>query len=171
MKKNKFLIVGLSFGIIMTMFLLVQNLFFDNDNPTFSLSRSILASIIGGTVAGLVFALILRAFSKFKMAKNITITDLQPQETILFNTNANHFKGFEGVGGKLFLTNKRLVFKSHKFNIQNHDLSININVIKIVERYKTANIINNGLKIETATTAEKFVVEEAEEWLKKLQHV
>jgi len=44
--------------------------------------------------------------------------------------------GAEAVGGKLFLTNRRLVFKSHKLNIQNHELSIHLIDIANVGRYK-----------------------------------
>ncbi len=75
----------------------------------------------------------------------------------------------EGVGGRLYLTNKRLVFKSHKLNIQNHQLSINLIDVIGFNKYKTLGIINNGLSIQTAqNTTEKFVVEQADEWINKL---
>ena len=38
-------------------------------------------------------------------------------ENIEIEGPANLFRGMEGVGGKLFLTNKKVAFKSHKINI------------------------------------------------------
>ena len=46
--------------------------------------------------------------------------DLVDNEKIEFAKGSNHFKG---VGGKLFLTNKRVLFKSHSINVQNHLLN------------------------------------------------
>lgn len=95
--------------------------------------------------------------------------DTQADETILFDTGANHFKGAEGVGGKLYLTTKRLVFKSHKFNIQNHELSISLSDIDKVDRYKTLGLVNNGLSVKTVDNkTEKFVVQKIDEWLNQL---
>ena len=74
----------------------------------------------------------------------------------------------EGVGGKLYLTNWRLVFQSHKLNIQNHQLSINLMDIQSVGRYKTLGLVNNGLTIVTTNTTEKFVVEQVNQWIKQL---
>lgn len=44
--------------------------------------------------------------------------NLEKDEKIVRRNRANHIKPLEGVGGKLFLTNFRLIFKSHFFNIQ-----------------------------------------------------
>lgn len=98
-----------------------------------------------------------------------TKIDIDPDENIMFETPANHFKGIEGVGGRLYLTNRRLIFKSHKLNIQNHQLSIDLSDIKHVDRYKTLGLVNNGLVITIITDkTEKFVVEKVEEWVKLL---
>lgn len=90
-------------------------------------------------------------------------------ETIVFETGANHFKGVEAVVGKLYLTNKRLVFKSHKLNIQNHELSIHLSDVKNADRYKALGISNNGLVVTTINhTIEKFVVQQPGEWMEHL---
>ncbi|MGZ5283455.1 MAG: GRAM domain-containing protein, partial [Bacteroidia bacterium] len=94
----------------------------------------------------------------------------QPGENIVFETPANHFKGIEAVGGSLYLTSKRLVFKSHKLNIQNHEFSIDLVEIKSVDRYKSIGLADNGLSIITSKgVTEKFVVEQIEEWVKLLK--
>lgn len=45
-------------------------------------------------------------------------TELLPNETVIKEGAANLQRGAETVGSKLFLTNQRLVFESHAFNIQ-----------------------------------------------------
>ena len=69
----------------------------------------------------------------------------------------------------MYLTNKRLVFKSHKLNVQNHELSLQLSDIAKVEAYKTMGLINNGLVVTTRhNTTEKFVVDQRSEWLARL---
>ena len=45
-------------------------------------------------------------------------TEMLQGEVAIKDGAANLQRGMEAVGGKLFLTNFRLVFESHKFNIQ-----------------------------------------------------
>ena len=82
----------------------------------------------------------------------------------LFSKGANHLKGWEGVGGKLFLTDKQLIFKSHKFNIQNHEQGFDLSRINKVE-----NPSGKRLNFEYEGKLEKFVVEEPEKWVEKLK--
>ena len=67
--------------------------------------------------------------------------------------------GWEGVGGKLFLTNQRIFFKSHGLNIQIHELSIPLNEIENIDVGNSFWIIPNELTIKTRNgKKEKFVV-------------
>jgi hypothetical protein len=96
--------------------------------------------------------------------------ELQPDETILKDIRANHFKGIESVGGRLYATNQRVVFKSHILNVQNHILSIPYSDIKSFGTRNTLGIIPNGLYIELHNgTIEKFVVPRRNEWIELLQ--
>jgi hypothetical protein len=45
-------------------------------------------------------------------------TQLHPDEKIIKEGAANLQKNIETVGGKLYLTNQRLVFEAHSFNVQ-----------------------------------------------------
>ncbi len=120
-------------------------------------------------MGGLVFGWLIGKFVNSKLLTKGTEIVLEPSENILFETGANHSKGLEAVGGKLYLTNKRLVFKSHKFNIQGHELSIPLSDISKVERTKTWGLINNSLSITTTgNKIEKFVVEQPGEWINYL---
>src|SRR5205814_4334021 len=136
---------GLSFGIGMTIFFILQDLF-TNDHPTTNrIIKSIIAGLVTGAISGVLFGWLIGLFAKSKFVAQTTKIDTDPDESILFHTPANHFKGMEGVGGKLYLTDKRLMFKSHKLNVQNDQLAINLTDIKKVDKYKTLGVIDSGL--------------------------
>lgn len=99
------------------------------------------------------------------IAKDIIIS---PEE-IIYDGGANQIKGREGVGGKLFITNQRILFISHKFNIQNGETTILSENVKNIEKVKLSRFFNTGILItlEDATTY-KFVVNKQEEWFSKL---
>jgi hypothetical protein len=167
-KRNRFRI-GLSFGIAMAVFFILQNLVTSDKHTTNQIIKSIASGLVAGAISGVLFGWLMGLFAKSKFVTQTTKIVIGPDENILFETPANHFKGIEGVGGKLYLTNKRLVFKSHKLNIQNHELSIQLTDIKNVDRHKTLGIVNNGLTITTINDKiEKFVVEQVENWIKYL---
>jgi hypothetical protein len=103
-----------------------------------------------------------------KLGKNIK-PELTQNEEIEIEGPANIFRGIEGVGGKLFLTNKKVIFKSHKLNIQKGQTDINYeNIAELIKR-KTAKLIENAIRIKTNDGKEfDFVVNEREKWIEKL---
>ncbi len=91
------------------------------------------------------------------------------EENAMFCGGANHFKNGEGVGGKMVLFQDSLVFKSHKFNIQNHELHIPLSDIAAVSAYNVWGIVPTGLEvIKKAGGSEKFVVEKPGEWVEEI---
>lgn len=70
-------------------------------------------------------------------------------EQIYFDVLANLFIGPEAVGGKLKITDRRLVFKSHDFNIQTGTIEILIEQIAEVKKRNTLGIVPNGMSIIT----------------------
>lgn len=160
---------GLSFGVGITVSFIIRNLWIADALTSKTILKAFTSAVIGGVVAGFIFGLILGWFKSSAYVFLATKIETQPDEIISFQTLANHFKGVEGVGGKLYLTNQRLVFKSHKLNFQNHELSINLIDINKVERYRNLGIVNNGLTVTSKLNGvDKFVVEQANEWFKKL---
>ena len=61
-------------------------------------------------------------------------TELKQNEQIIKQGAANLQKGLETVGGKLYLTNQRLVFEAHKINIQGDSTEINLSDIQSSEK-------------------------------------
>jgi len=169
MTKKAKLKAGMIFGIGMAVLFILQNLLANDHLTSKEITKIIAAGLIGGSIAGLLFGWLMGVFSFSKFVKQTTTIETEPGETILFETQANHFRNIEGVGGMLYLTNRRLIFKSHKLNIQNHQLSINLTDIHKIDSYKVLRIFNTGFFIKTnRNTTEKFVVEQPGEWIKQL---
>jgi hypothetical protein len=169
MKLKNIFKTGLSFGIAITILFILQKLLDNEELTSTEIIKLVVEGISTVIFASFLYGLLMSAFIKSKFVKNTTKISTQPDETILFETPANHFKSIEAVGGKLYLTNQRLIFQSHKLNIQNHQLSINLNDIDNVHRYKTLGMIDNGLSITTNnSTTKNFVVEQPAKWIEML---
>ncbi|MFC4304407.1 GRAM domain-containing protein [Cohnella boryungensis] len=86
--------------------------------------------------------------------------ELRPTEQyILQNAAANLFRGIEGVGGRLDVTNERVIFRPHSLNIQTKILEIDLQEIVKVEKRNTMFVVPNGMKICVTSGKEyKFVV-------------
>jgi hypothetical protein len=99
-----------------------------------------------------------------QLLKSIPKVELSNDEKMLLEAGASHIKGIEAVGGKLTLTDKRLVFKSHRFNLQNHQQEIPINEIKAVSQGKGYQQKMVELKL-TNNQTHKFLVELPSQWI------
>jgi hypothetical protein len=90
-------------------------------------------------------------------------------EAILKQGGASHFKGMEAVGGKLFLTDHRLVFKSHRFNIQVHEESYALGDIVAVEPRRGISIVGDGMAVVMHDgREERFVVFGRRDWITRI---
>jgi hypothetical protein len=136
-----------------------------------SLNSYLFQGIFFGLFMGIGFPYVTQKFgSKItsKLGKNIT-PELTPDEQVEIEGPANLFCGIEGVGGKLFLTNKKVIFKSHNINIQKGQTNINYeNITELIKR-KTLKLIDNGIRIKTNEGKYfDFVVNERDKWVAKL---
>ena len=97
-------------------------------------------------------------------------TELAEGESILHEGPANHWKKGEAVGGGLTLTTDRLIFESHRVNIQRHAESYLIRRIADLEVGTNLFIIKNGLEVTFQDGArEKLVVNNPSDWIKKIK--
>ena len=163
MRGNAFIKAGLYFGIITSFFLAL----------IFRIS-SLLGlglSLVVGLVSGVLFSLCLGIFIKVQSKKVEPLgRQMAREHRIVFEGKANHFMNKEGVGGWLFLTPEFLFFKSHRFNFQNHELTIPVSLIKSATPCKLLNFAT-GLKIEkTNGTWETFAVDGNNEWVVKINN-
>lgn len=129
----------------------------------------------GGFLSGFAFGWAIKRFLKVSMTTTLLELDgreagFDADEAVVHYGPANHFKGIESVGGKLFLTNKRLRFRSHKFNVQSHDESYPIETIATAEPTRTLGIVPNGVLVLLRDgRRERFVVGGRAEWVAHLQ--
>lgn len=80
-------------------------------------------------------------------------------EEILADMAANLFRGIEGVGGRLKITSRRLVFQPHAVNFQRSPLELSLGDIGDVRKRNTLGLIPNGMLVSTLAGVEyKFVV-------------
>lgn len=88
------------------------------------LSEGFFFGLVTAVASGLAFGL---AMAGFMVIQRRRVARARPEftgEQLLHDGPANHFRNGEGVGGWLYLTKERLLFRSHQFNIQRHESSI-----------------------------------------------
>lgn len=151
--KNAF-IAGIAFALLFGIYL--------------ALTYGVEIALITGPISGILFGGAMYLFSASKKVNKQTQLAIDEKD-ILFSGPANHFLNREGVGGKMYLLQDKIVFKSHSFNIQNHEQSIAMNEIADVLFFNTLGIVPNGLKIVlTNNKTEKFVVNNWKQWKEEI---
>jgi hypothetical protein len=96
----------------------------------------------------------------------------QPQneaEELVGTFGANLWRGFEAVGGRMILTNQRVLFAAHNFNFQTTPLVIPLSAIETVVPSLTFGILPNGITIHCSDKKYKFVVWHRARIISKLQ--
>ena len=96
-------------------------------------------------------------FQLFMLNKNKKIAK-EINGKIYYQGPASHFVGVESVGGYLFVTKDKIIFKSHSFNIQNHSIEISLKNIIEVKPYNNLRIFPHGLEVIQKEKTDKFVV-------------
>jgi len=108
----------------------------------------------------------LQKFNMKSVTKMMMKTSIEDEENGILCGGANHFKSIEGVGGKMVLFHDELVFKSHKINIQRHEIRMPLSTIADITTYQVWGLFPTGLKITLQNgSVEKFVVGKPDEWV------
>jgi hypothetical protein len=134
-------------------------------------NRSLESAILQGVIFGALFMLLFPWTLEKMIGKRVDtiLPELLENEKVEEEIGASLFRGIEGVGGKIFFTNQRLIFKSHSLNIQKGQTNIDYSEISSVGKRKTMKIINNGIKILTNKGQEYcFVVNDRESQIQKI---
>ena len=98
-------------------------------------------------------------------------TELRQGEQVIKEGPANLQRNIETVGGKLYLTNQRLVFEAHKFNVQQGVTGVELSNIQALRTCWTRllglfPIFPNSLAIYTKHGEEyRFVLFERSAWV------
>jgi hypothetical protein len=149
------LLSGISFGILM--------------GTGFALFSGSRAGFYLGIGIGLLFGVMITAFAEWQRSQFKSAFPGEGNERLLKQGPANHFQGWEGVGGWLYLTDRRLLFRSHRFNARNHELSVPLDEIEDARTSLTARLIPNGLLIKSLHGEERFVVRGRLQWVTEIR--
>ncbi len=85
--------------------------------------------------------------------------DKRLSEEILADVAANLFRGIESVGGRLKITNRRVMFEPHAINFQKIPAEIHLSEIAEVGARNTMGFVPNGVFLRTKSGVEyNFVV-------------
>jgi len=96
--------------------------------------------------------------------------ELRNSESLIKQGSANHWQGWEAVGGRLFLTDQRLVFKSHKVNVQKHEISMELEEVVSIKQRNNFLLVPNGISIFLQNGhEEQFVVWSRKDWINKIR--
>lgn len=163
------IVFALSSGVVYSVVLYLFDRMFDDN--LYSLGGLIFQGVFFGLFFGLGFPYLMGKYGTGMINKlgNTINPELFEDELIECDFGANLFRGIEGVGGKVFLTNKKLIFKAHKFNIQNGQSDFAYEEIVSLTKRKTGGIVDNGVRLQTKDGKNHdFVLNEREIFLEKL---
>lgn len=95
--------------------------------------------------------------------------DLDVDENLVRDGGANMQRGMEAVGGWLYLTDMRLVFQSHKFNVQTGATEIPLDQVTSVRPCWTKfmgvlPLFPNSLAVTVDQTEHRFVLFGRQQW-------
>ncbi len=154
------LTAGLSYGAFRYLF--------DMQN----LERAAISALVFALFFGFGYPAFLSWFTNRQLAK-IKDPELEANEVILFRDAASIYKNkWVAVGGKLFITNQRLIFIPTKANFNKGNVEIKrANIMQITKR-KSGGIVNNGMKLSYLDGSEHiFILNSRDEIVKMLQEV
>ena len=93
-------------------------------------------------------------------------------DTMLLQSAATYINGRETVVGKLFLTNKRILFKCKKQHGQNLEVSIPLDAVESITPFKVLWFVNSGISFTTKGKKEpiKFVSNDMKQLMLAIQN-
>jgi hypothetical protein len=124
--------------------------------------------LIKGAVAGVLFGLAIAGFAEWQRRRFTSENPCAPGEQLLKQGAANQFRGWEAVGGWLYLTDRRLLFRPHRYNVQKQGLEVPLTDIVETQVCATVWVIPNGLRVVTSQGAQRFVVEGRRSWVEAI---
>jgi len=156
------LMTGVPYGLIM-------GVFFSRGNGW---AIGLPIGLIAGVFFGVLFTLAIRWFSNRQIKRCEEKRPDLGNESIQLEGPANLFRGKEGVGGYLWLTESRLLFQSHRFNVQSGPWETPVSEVASAEPTKTLGFLDNGLQVKLSNgDSVRFVVNKNRFWADAIREV
>jgi len=124
-----------------------------------------------GAIMGTLFGLFMCVFAEYQ-SRNFEKNKKQITggRNVLKKRPANHVMNGESVGGYLFLLDESIIFKSHKINVNRHQLILPLEEITDIKPSLTLGLVPNGMKITTSGgEVEQFVINGRKDWVRKIE--
>jgi hypothetical protein len=152
------------FGLLLGLFLSWADGSFPPADAYQAMKIALVMVTCGGAFAG-----ITGFFLRSDIVPAVEDLPLESGERLIHTGYANHFRNFECRGGRLAVTDKRLLFIPHSMNIQTGQLSLPRSEIAAVMPALTFGVVPNGLKARMRSGAvHRFVVTDRATWLRTL---
>jgi hypothetical protein len=95
---------------------------------------------------------------------------LEDEEVIVRETEANHYIDGKLMIGRLFLTNRRLVFRAHLHNFHQYDITIDLGGVASVSYKNNIGIFSHGIWVhETSDLVHHFSVWSRRRWKEAIE--
>lgn len=158
--KTNTVLVGVYSGSIVGV---LMGIFFGISTTPFSVGFS------SGIGFGLLFGIAFAVFSIFANRKYSSIPLEISKGGVVVHGPASRFKGGAPQGGWLYLTQEKLIFKTHNMNFHKDEFEISLKDIRKFGEHKILSIFTNGIFVELPSgRREKFVVAQPDEWIEVL---
>ncbi len=167
MKDNliNFLRVAILYGTVMGLLVGVPTAIFAG------IDTGLKEGITIGAIMGTLFGLLMCLFAEYQtrnFEKNIS--QITGGRNVLKKGPANHVMNGESVGGYLFLLDESIIFKSHKINVNSHQLILPLEEITDIKPSLTLRLVPNGMRITTSGgEVEQFVVNGRKDWVREIE--
>jgi len=149
---------GILFGLLFGLF----NAFYVDINAAF----------IAGPISGIMFGVAFYLICNARICRQQAQEEIKEKGKSIHSGSVGHIQDNEVVSGKLYLLKSRLVFQTHRPNVQHHKVSIDIKQIKEVRFFNTHGEIPNGLGIYmTDEKTERFIVSERRIWKSEIERL
>lgn len=117
-----------------------------------------------GLFMGFFYSLIIR-YSSGRTYKEVNI-ELDKEEALIKDGGANRWTGNNPEGGRLVLTDRRLIFRAQQYNTQYYQLSFELQELCNIQVTKSWLLLKNELRFEVADgTLFRFAVDNPNRWL------
>lgn len=123
-----------------------------------------------GICMGVLFMVLAGTLTKRWLNRSIKLKDLAAGEEILLEEGSTYFKKYQSESGKLFLTNRRLVFYGKGvFRPSTTRITLKKSQIRMVAEYNRA-MLPTGFQVKDKDgTVHAFAVDDRAAWIEKLK--
>lgn len=137
------------------------------------LSGSLAVGVMTGLIIGALFTAFMMIFRRLTQQGARMLHEVggwADEEKVLKSGPANLIRSNEGIGGTLYLTDRRIRFRAHRFNVDVGDYSFSLASVQSAAPSRIWGIYPTGLLVRLSDGRQmKFVVYDRADWAAAIQ--